>query len=931
MRRKRPFLSTETRWSKAMRRPLMVFCLAIGLVAAWPAAAQQEQPAQGQETSALGDQYLAAAQIAMNKGDYAHAEEFLKHAIDIHSRTLGPTHRYVGLAESWLARIYVSFNRFREAEQLYKHCVPIFLATLGPDNPEYAKVYSNLGETYRQLGRYNEAEPIFKRVMEIFEKSYGPDSLDMAAEINSLAVINEDLGNLDEAERLTKRVLDIRLKKLGPKHPDVAESLHNLGFVYMDEGRYTEAQESFQKALALWRAYYHKDVPGSSNTYGSLANAYALNGQYAEAEVNYRKALKIASKDSPNNTFHPSVNCLLGGVLHHEGHDDEAMSLIAPGLSRLANYWGETHPTTLECVDFFVETLTGLDKKSDALEAARLAVKARIERIETADKGRLAGDTNEQKTGRVSFTNLLKVLARQPASNQSADEAFRAAQYAAGTSTARAVMGMAARHATGSDDLAKALRERQDLLSRWQESDKMLSILATTQAERQDRKQEETYRAEQTSITARLAAIDADLAARFPKFKELSSANPVSIADVQAVLGLNEALVAFTVASDETYAFVIGKTAQKFYAVPLKAGDVSARVSTLRKALDPVMQHGAAFTPFDAATSYALYHDLFGPAEDIVKAADTLIIVPDGALQSLPPSVFVTQKPEKPIVAPADNKQIVWLIRDHALVVEPAISSLVALRRFSKEASLKASFIGFGDPAFQGPQDKTRGVASGNLFRSGEAVVEQVRRLQKLPETADELRAEAKAVGASDATIYLGPDASVSKIKALDLSQANILVFATHGLVAGDLPALAEPALVLTPPSSPLPGDDGLLRASSVSDLKLNADFVVLSACNTAAADGTPGAQALSGLAKAFFYAGARSILVSHWMVDSESTVKLTTGTFKAMAADPGIGRAQALRQSILAMIDHASGDGADADPSNWAPFVLAGEGGRGH
>jgi hypothetical protein len=123
-------------------------------------------------------------------------------------------------------------------------------------------------------------------------------------------------------------------------------------------------------------------------------------------------------------------------------------------------------------------------------------------------------------------------------------------------------------------------------------------------------------------------------------------------------------------------------------------------------------------------------------------------------------------------------------------------------------------------------------------------------------------------------------------------------------------------------------GDDGLLRASQVGQLKLNADFVMLSACNTAAPDGKPGAEGLSGLAKAFFYAGVRSLLVSHWPVDSDATVKLTTGLFRAIAADPSIGRAEALRRSTLAPIDEAPDNSDAAHPVIWAPFVLAGEGG---
>jgi CHAT domain-containing protein len=145
--------------------------------------------------------------------------------------------------------------------------------------------------------------------------------------------------------------------------------------------------------------------------------------------------------------------------------------------------------------------------------------------------------------------------------------------------------------------------------------------------------------------------------------------------------------------------------------------------------------------------------------------------------------------------------------------------------------------------------------------------------------------------------------------------------------LSGELPGLAEPALVLTPPAEATPENDGLLTASKIATLKLNADWVVLSACNTAAGDGTPDGGGLSGLAKAFFYAGARSLLVSHWPVSSQATVKLTTGAFAELAKDPTIGRAEALRRSMMAMLDPANPT-EFAHPLAWAPFVLAGESG---
>jgi CHAT domain-containing protein len=174
----------------------------------------------------------------------------------------------------------------------------------------------------------------------------------------------------------------------------------------------------------------------------------------------------------------------------------------------------------------------------------------------------------------------------------------------------------------------------------------------------------------------------------------------------------------------------------------------------------------------------------------------------------------------------------------------------------------------------------------------------------------------------------LGLAATESAVKQAKLDQYRIVYFATHGLVSGDLEwfakSKAEPALALTFPDKPNDFDDGLLGTSEIAQLKLDADWVVLSACNTAAEE-KPGAEALSGLARAFFYAGARSLIVSHWSVDDEAAARLMVGTFRASSRDPNLSHAEALRQSMLAMIDAARSDD-EANPRLWAPFVVVGE-----
>jgi CHAT domain-containing protein len=214
---------------------------------------------------------------------------------------------------------------------------------------------------------------------------------------------------------------------------------------------------------------------------------------------------------------------------------------------------------------------------------------------------------------------------------------------------------------------------------------------------------------------------------------------------------------------------------------------------------------------------------------------------------------------------------------------------------------------------------------------------------EPLPDTADELCAVAKALGAvghheSD-TVWLGERATERNVKRLSregkLAHYRIVHFATHGLMSGESEAIlktkAEPGLILTPPKdgatpAELEEDDGLLTASEVAQLTLDADWVVLSACNTAAGE-TGDAEALSGLARAFFYAKARALLVSHWYVNSDAAVKLTTRTFAELQAAPKIGRAEALRRAMAELITKEEPE--YAHPAMWAPFVLVGEGGR--
>jgi CHAT domain-containing protein len=388
---------------------------------------------------------------------------------------------------------------------------------------------------------------------------------------------------------------------------------------------------------------------------------------------------------------------------------------------------------------------------------------------------------------------------------------------------------MAARYAAGSDMLGSLVRKRQDLERSWQALDVALTKAVSQTPEKRRADVEARLRQELSEIDSKIRAVNEQLLTDFPRFTELSSVRPATTADVQSTLRADEALVAWTVGDDESYTFVVRKDREPtYFRVRLSGKQIREIVSALRDSLDLKGRVFAELPPFDTAKAYELYRQLLAPAEGLLAGAKTLVIVPDDGLQSLPPALLVTEKPLGRIADFADYASVRWLARSYATSILPAVSSLSSLRRFANTRHSKDPFVGFGNPQFQPDLQ-----------------------LAPLPETAHVLRAEADALGAPPLSVHLGRDATVSSVKGLDLSDTRVVAFATHGLVAG--PTLPEPALALTPSSK---DDEGLLRASEVSELKLNADWVLLSACNTAASDGTPGAEGLSGLPKHFSMPG---------------------------------------------------------------------------
>jgi len=898
------------------------------LLAAWLCAV----PVAGLADEAAYQAATLASQNAFAAGDYATAalseEAALKEARALAGNQ--PNDERVADAMNRLARTYMIQGRAAEALPLYQRALAIREARFGPDHPDVAVVLNNLAQYYGERDDYAQAEVLYRRAPAIREAKLAPDDLLLAISLNNLGYLYEKQGRHGEALPLYQRALAIREKVLGPEDRMVAVSLNNLGALYEKTGRVDEALAAYQRALAIREKALGPEHPDLATTLSNLAFLHANQKRPRAALPLYLRAVTIQEKSL--GFAHPRLAITLaniGDLQMDMRRIDDAIVMYRSALRIDERAYGPDHSTVAAGLNSLSIAYAIEGRFDDSLAAIRRA--STIGRaLDVRGSAQLSGaGLSEQRQHAGWYLNHVDVLStmlgRRPGEAAALiAESFEAAQLARASDTAGALARMAARFAGGDDELARSVRARQDAVLRWQAVDGAIVQASARAPGARDPQAEAKLRDELASLGARIAELDATLAQRYPDYQALTSVAPLPLAQAQALLGEREALLTYLIGYDQSFLWVVRKNDARLLVLKIGEPELTKTVAGLRRQLDP---SDGILRPFSLEAAHQLYRQVFAPAEPWLAGVDNVMIVPDGALQSLPLGVLATVAPAAPAEAGSDYRNAPWLAKEYALSTLPSENSLRALRKFARGAPGDQAFIGIGDPLLDGGAS-SRGARPASLFPRGPvADVREVRRLQRLPETAAELRAIAGILGAAPGALVLGSQATEAAVKGMDLSRARVLAFATHGLMAGDFTTLAEPALVLTPPERGSERDDGLLTASEVARLKLNADWVILSACNTAAADGTPGAEGLSGLGKAFLYAGSRSLLVSHWPVASEATVRLTTGMFRAIAADARISKAEALRRSMLALMGDAKVPDY-AHPGFWAPFVVVGDGG---
>jgi CHAT domain-containing protein len=887
--------------------------------------------------------YRQVASFLVQTGDVEQAEAYLRRSLTLlqEARTSGfPGWRtgYANSGQSWeadvehhRALIFEARGQFREAEAAYRQ-----------------------SELRRQAS-----------IKGILAQKNAPPESQMLQGVDlmvmSQARMKTKQGRLAEAEADARRALLARLKDQGKYHSVTPRYIMGLAGVLVEQGRYGEAENLARVSLDINRQVgVASDSQSTAGLLLSLGSMLNLQRKAREAATVYAELDKAIAKWEPRRREVFDLNGSRISSLYASGQIEAGLSAAQALLKRETSRLGEKHFDTAVARGTVAIGYVRAGKDSDAVREFKIAIPVLTAAArENADHD----DTTVVAARRLRLQNVveayMRLLARtqKDAGDQIAIETFQLADAVRGQSVQQALAASSARMVAKDPALAELIRSEQDLSKQINaQLGTLNNVLALASAERE----ENGVRAINASIDKLRGDRDrarVEIARRFPSYADLIDPKPPTVASIRDTLREGEALLSFYFGRDSSFVWALPKQGPvSFVSIAMTAGDLESKVRRLREALELQVESIFDVPAFDLALAHELYSVLLKPVEAGWKSAHSLIVVTNGALGLLPLSLLPTapaQINEGEGLPFATYRSVPWLARSHAVTMVPSAAALRTLRQLPAASSRREPLIGFGDPYFSveqlaaaegraiAPPIEVAAVSSRGIPlrlraapKTRQVDSAELAQLPRLPDTADELISVAKSLQVDPSKVlYLGKDANERKVKDTDLSRFRIVAFATHGLVPGDLNGLSQPALALSAPNVADVDGDGLLTMEEVLALKLDSDWVVLSACNTGTGAGA-GAEAVSGLGRAFFYAGTRTLLLTNWAVHSESARELVTDIFRRQAADAKLSRAEALRQAMLTVMD---GPGfvesgktlfTYAHPVFWAPYTIVGDGG---
>ena len=782
-----------------------------------------------------------------------------------------------------------------------------------------------------RLGRNAEAVEAQRASMEARIEAVGPQSPDIVGSYYTYAQMLSRVDRDVEAERYARLAVDVATDHVDRKHPSYARALEALGLLLSRTGRRTESLAYLQRSIEIKR-----ETVGTASLYfdfalQNLGTVLLPLERYTDAEPLFLEAERgfraIEGEGSPQSA---RALAFAGATALAQGRLPEAIDRLQTALDRVKSGAQEDRDIGQRVYPYLIPALIDAGRGDEARAAARqfasetaqldnapelpLANAAMLEwrgrgdprRVEAAgrvgdllrDDQTLHDDGELTEDQRAALDGVLAVAAEA----QDPTLALDAMAILAGSKIAQANR-LVAERMVADPVLAGQVRALQDRVKALQEADRILLRALATDGD------VAPARAARDALDREVNGLRAAIARDHPRWMEARGGVKPDLAAVRAGLAPGEALLAVTPAFGHVYVLAIGRDGTRIERTAMSRAALVERIERLRATMSP--------SGIDMQAAQAIYDQIFTPG--IVTAlggARSLRLVPTGAFASLPFALL----PQRP-TARVDRKTP-WLIHRYALEVQPSFLT-TAEKAPARAVAASRSFLGVGAPLpfpmGAGGQAAPSQLADRGPYRGGALDMVALSQLPPLPGTAEELGRVARRFAPGEVTLMVGGEASEKRLRASDLSHYSVILFATHGLVSGQMNGLAEPALVLSPPDGD-DDDDGLLTASEVGQLRIGADWVILSACNTASGD-SAAAPAYSGLAQAFRYAGAGSLLVSHWPVRDDAGAFVTLETVKG--ASRGLPRAVALQRAMLKLIRSDSPDAAQ--PYIWAPFILVG------